>query len=259
MMIPPFALVSDLHANLEATKAVLADIDRRGVRTIACLGDIVGYGPDPALVIDAVRRHCGVAVAGNHDWAVRHGDLQFLFNFVASAAVDHTRDVLEPRSDGASPEALARWRYLGTLPTVAVQGSLSFVHGSLRNPLMEYCFGDRHTMWDPAQLEALFPRVLWICFAGHTHFPVVIRDNRTCWYPTGAESVCSLKRGRKYIINAGSVGQPRDGDPRACYAVFEGDAVRYVRVAYDVELTRRKILSMPALADRLGDRLLRGR
>ncbi len=258
MLRPPFALVSDLHANLEATKAVMADIDRCGIRSIACLGDIVGYGPDPGPVIDIVRRRCHVAVVGNHDWAARHGELQFLFNVVARAAIDYTRDVLEPKPH-ASTRALARWRYLKQLPTVVVEESLSFVHGSLRKPLMEYCFGDRHALWDPAQLDALFPRVLWICFAGHTHFPAVIRDNQTCWYPTDSESACELTRGEKYIINAGSVGQPRDGDPRACYAVFEGDAVRYRRVAYDVECTRRKILAMPALADRLGDRLLRGR
>jgi len=259
MLKQPLAIISDLHANLEATEAVLADLDSLGVFTIVCLGDIVGYGPDPAPVLDAVRARADAAVCGNHDRAVVDGTLNVRFNPLARSAVEFTRDALHPEPHRPSRLSRERWRYLENLPTTIEEGDLSFVHGTLRDPLTEYCFGSRETWWNPSQLDALFPLVKRICFAGHTHVPVVIADDKTCRYPHGADDVIRLEPDRKCIINAGSVGQPRDGDPRACYAIYTGDAIRYRRVPYDIEATRRKIFAMPRLADRLGERLREGR
>jgi predicted phosphodiesterase len=259
MIHPPFAVLSDLHANLEATEAVLGDIDRRGLRAVACLGDIVGYGPDPVPVLDAIRRRAEVVVCGNHDWAVLHEEFGFQFSFVAQAALEFTREALRPPPHETTSRSRARLRFLDELPVTVTKGEWQFVHGTLRRPLTEYCFGDRQSMFDPDQLAALFPLVKRICFAGHTHVPVVIRDDHACWYPSDDEPEFRFESGRKYIVNAGSVGQPRDRDPRACYAIFVGDAVRYVRVPYDVQRTRKKIIEMPELANRLGDRLVEGR
>jgi diadenosine tetraphosphatase ApaH/serine/threonine PP2A family protein phosphatase len=259
MLQLPLALISDLHANLEATQAVLADIDRLGIAPIACLGDLVGYGPDPGPVLDLVRDRVGIAVCGNHDQAVVEGLSVFGFNRFAREAIEFTRDALLPQPHRASRATRDRWRYLENLPQVVKEGDASFVHGTLRHPLTEYCFGIREPWWNPDQIDELMPLIDRLCFAGHTHVPVVIDDRKACRYPRGVESAIRLDRSRKYIVNAGSVGQPRDGDPRACYAVFDGESVRYRRVPYDAEATRRKIIAMPMLADRLGDRLLEGR
>ncbi len=256
-MKTPFAVISDLHANLEALEAVLADIDAQGLGEIACLGDIVGYGPDPGPVADLVRERATKAVAGNHDWALINRPLGF--NPLAKDVIEYTRDMLEPKFYHLFGETRERWAYLEGLPTVLEEGDLAFVHASLRDPLMDYCFGDRHPMWNPKQLEEIFPKVKRICFAGHTHYPAVIRDDAVCWYPKDDAPRFPLEAGRKYIVNVGSVGQPRDGDPRACYAVFEGDAVRYRRVPYDVERTRDKIIAIDAIEVRLGDRLREGK
>ncbi|MBI4563341.1 MAG: metallophosphoesterase family protein [Planctomycetes bacterium] len=254
---PPFALISDLHANLEATEAVLADIEREGVKDIVCLGDIVGYGPDPDKVVDIVKRRAAVVIAGNHDWAVLnkpHG-----FNPLARNVIEYTRDMMEPKLYHVFGKTRERWTFLENLAAVIQDGDLTYVHGSLRDPLMDYCFGDRHALWNPAQLDQIFPKVKWLCFCGHTHFPTVIREDKVCWYPAEGRMEHALDRGRKYIINTGSVGQPRDGDPRACYAILTGEAVRYRRVPYDIEKTRGKILAIDAYEKVLADRLQKGK
>lgn len=257
MVKPPFALVSDLHANLEATRAVLADIDRQGVHAVVCLGDIVGYGPDPAEVLELTLERAAVTVAGNHDWAVLHG--AYGFNRSARQAIEYTRSLLRPRRGRSRTSLQKAWQYLDHLPIVLEAGPYTFVHGSLRSPLIDYCFGDRHSRWDPSQVEEIMAQVRGVCFAGHTHFPVVIRDDQVCWYPSDEEPVLELRPDHKYIVNVGAVGQPRDGDPRACYAILSGGQVRYRRVPYDAARTCRKIERIAAIESRLGERLLLGR
>lgn len=257
-MKTPFALISDLHANLEAAKAVFEDIDRQGVREVICLGDIVGYGPDPGAVLDLVMERATAVVAGNHDWALVHG-FDHLFSVHAREAIQYTRRILKPGPLDLFGRNRARWRYLLDLPKRLEFDTLQFVHGTVRDPIWEYCFGNRHRHWDPEQLDDLFPHIQWICFAGHTHFPVVIRNDKVCWYPSDEEPILHLESRHKYIVNVGSVGQPRDLDPRACYAVFDGTAVSYRRVTYDAERTCRKIRATNGIENVMGERLLIGR
>lgn len=257
MAATPIALISDVHANLEALEAVLASIDREGVRQIVCLGDIVGYGPDPEAVVDVIRRRARTCVAGNHDWALLNRPLGF--NPLAAEVIRYTRDMMEPKFYQLFGKARVRWRFLESLPDRLEEGDLQFVHASPRDPLMEYVFGDRHPLFSREQLDELFPLVRRICFHGHTHLPGVIREDGVCWYPREGSGTLALQSGRRYLVDVGSVGQPRDGDPRACYAIFDGASVAVRRVPYDVERTRAKILSIDAMEERLADRLLAGR
>ena len=257
MPAPPFALIADLHANLEATEAVLADIGQQGIKEIVCLGDIVGYGPDPDKVVDLVRERVKTVIAGNHDWAVINKAMGF--NTAARDVIEYTRDMMEPKFYQLFGKTRERWHFLETLPDLIEQDGLQFVHGSLRERLMEYTFGDRHRLYNPGQLDDLFTRVQRICFYGHTHFPVVIRDDKKCWYPFEPDTAFTPEPGRKYLCNVGSVGQPRDGNWRACYVVLEDNLIVFHRVEYDVEKTIRKIYDTPELDNFLGDRLREGR
>ncbi len=253
----PYALISDLHANLEATDAVLADIDAQKIATIVCLGDLVGYGPDPEAVVDRVSKRAKLILAGNHDWALINRPLGF--SKLATDVIEYTRDMMEPKFYHLFGKTRERWSFLEHLPMQQEDGDVTFVHASLRDPIMDYCFGDDSPMWNPEQVDEIMAKVKWLCFCGHTHFPVVIRNDHRCWYPKDGDLEHPLDRTAKYVINVGSVGQPRDGDPRACYAIFDGRSVRYRRVEYAVQKTREKILAIDAMEASLGERLLQGR
>ncbi len=257
MLETPFAVISDIHANMEAMEALHADIHAAGIRHVVCLGDIVGYGPNPNETTDFVMEHATITVAGNHDWAVINKP--FGFSHVAAEAVEYTHDMMEPKFYQLFGNTHDRWHFLEHLPLQIDDGDLTFVHGSVRDPLSDYCFGSGHKLWNPRQMAEIFPLVKRICFCGHTHFPVLIRDDKTCFYPTEAGADFPLEPGRKYVVNVGSVGQPRDGDPRACYAIFFGDRIRFRRIPYDIEGIVRKILAIDALEDRLAERLRTGR
>jgi diadenosine tetraphosphatase ApaH/serine/threonine PP2A family protein phosphatase len=234
----PLALISDVHANLEALQAVLADIRAQGVRRVACLGDMVGYGPDPGPVLEELERSCDIIVAGNHEWAVLHGAVGF--NWLAAQIIDEHRERLQDRHR----------KFIESLRIRHDENGWVFVHGSIRDPLMEYVFPDRFHFFDPLQLEELFEAVPVLCFCGHTHIPTVIREDLFCYY--GGE--VPIERGRKYIINPGSVGQPRDGDPRSSYAIFTGDRVLFRRLPYNLDLTCQKLVN-----ERMAQRLRVGK
>jgi diadenosine tetraphosphatase ApaH/serine/threonine PP2A family protein phosphatase len=212
---------------------------------------------DPDKVVDRVMARARHVIAGNHDWAVINK--AWGFNPHAREVIEYTRDMMEPKFYHLFGKTRERWSFLEKLPMTLELGDVQLVHGSLRDPLMDYCFGDRHRLYNPEQLDQLFPKVKRLCFCGHTHFPVVIRDDKVCWVPAEPDWRCRLEPGRKYIVNVGSVGQPRDGDPRACYAILEGEAVRYRRVPYDVETTRKKILAVDDTETYLADRLREGK
>ena len=131
-----------------------------------------------------------------------------------------------------------------------------FVHGSPRKPLREYVFPkDVH---DTKKITDIFGRINSMCFVGHTHVPGIFTEDMKYSHPSDVYNIYMLDS-RKALFNVGSVGQPRDGNPDACYATFDGDSVVFRREAYDVEKTIEKIYSTPALADSLGDRLREGR
>jgi diadenosine tetraphosphatase ApaH/serine/threonine PP2A family protein phosphatase len=231
------ALISDIHANLEAFLAVLQDIGRYRVRDIYCLGDVVGYGPNPRECVDLAMQ-CKVAVLGNHD----EGATTRLDGFAPTAwrAIYWTRQQLAVGGRLAE----RRRRFLGLCPQVHTEKDFMFVHGSPRHPLREYVFpGDAGNR---TKMDAIFAQVPRYCFAGHTHMPGIFTEKGQFLRPTDVPRGFRLN-GQKVFCNIGAVGQSRDGDRRACYVLLDGNAVFYRRVEYDIETTRRKVREVPEL------------
>jgi diadenosine tetraphosphatase ApaH/serine/threonine PP2A family protein phosphatase len=240
-----YAVVSDVHGNAEALQAVLADAEGQGVRDVLCLGDTVGYGAEPVACLEIVGDRATAVVAGNHE----HGaaglmDLAW-FNPAARAAAVWTRGCL----------GRDHHRYLARLPLLANVGEASLVHASPDRPWeWEYLVSPE----DGFSAFAAFGERL--CFVGHSHVPAVWSLGSSGPDFTGRFAAwphrIRLEAGRRYLINVGSVGQPRDRDPRAAYAIWDLDArlVTIRRVPYDTEAAARKILAagLPAaLAERL--------
>ncbi|HHK42887.1 MAG TPA: metallophosphoesterase [Planctomycetaceae bacterium] len=250
------ALISDIHANLDALTVVLADIDAQNVDEVYCLGDIVGYGPNPRECLDRVIDRCRVTILGNHDQAVLVDPDGF--NPLALRAVYWTRDQLESSLDHRSADRW--WDFLGELPRLRQEDSYLFVHGSPRDPTNEYVFPeDCH---NARKMEALFGRIERYCFQGHTHIPGVFLESGEFLEPPEFDFEFPLGD-EKVMINVGSVGQPRDLDARACYVVLvdepgERKAI-FRRVEYPVETTVQKIHDIADLDNVLGDRLRTGR
>ena len=257
----PTAVVSDIHGNAEALKQVLADIDARGIERIISLGDIVGYGPDPLECVDIVRRRCEWSLMGNHDFGVLYEPTNF--NPSAESAAFWTRDQFDAETD----ERLRAERYdfLGHLRVRVVEplpegdGPVLAVHGSPRRPINEYIF-EEDARNSPDKMEALFERVDRIAIVGHTHVPGVFTDEPDFYPPAElGDSTYKFLEDEKAIINVGSVGQPRDMDPRASYGILHADRIEFVRVEYEIDKTADRIKAIPQLSDWLGERLYEGR
>lgn len=252
-----FAVVSDIHANLAALVAVLADIRRHKINRIYCLGDVVGYGPDPRECLTLVRRNCAVCLRGNHDQAVLLEP--FGFNPRAHEAVLWTRKRIRAHWF-SSGEVRKNWQLLKRAPERYEEDGMLFVHGSPRDPVNEYVdetdcedlgFGPGEKI---RQIMGMFDH---LCFAGHTHLPGIITGDYEYCYPDefGYDWVLD---GRKLFINPGSVGQPRDEDPRAKYVLCQGGHLLFRRVEYDIKETADKILEIPELHRSLAERLYKG-
>jgi len=238
------AVLSDVHSNLEALDAVLRAADEAGCERAIVLGDIVGYGADPDAVIARLIDSDAIMIAGNHDLAAIGGFDTTWFNEVASAAIDWTQDVLS---------AEARTLLASLQPTRETEHGL-LVHGSVRDPVAEYLLStdEAAVSFELAQFS--------LAFFGHTHLPTVFRrqpDARvTGWVLSEGEEI-TLVPGERYMLNPGSVGQPRDRDPRAAFMVFgDGRAVGH-RVEYPIEQAAQKIRAA-GLPDWLADRLSLG-
>jgi len=222
-----YAIIADIHANRAAFSAVLDDVKRRGgAEEVWCLGDIVGYGPDPHECIELLRQYSHVCVVGNHDWAaigkIDTGD----FNPYAARASHWTAGQLTAEDI----------KYIDNLPLVAQRGDFTLVHGSPRNPIWEYLLSTSTAQENFAFFQSQF------CLVGHSHVPQVFAyresgDRAFSEFP--ADAVLTLAENR-LIINPGGVGQPRDGDPRASYAIYDSEArvVIHYRVPYDIEATQ---------------------
>jgi diadenosine tetraphosphatase ApaH/serine/threonine PP2A family protein phosphatase len=246
------ALISDIHSNFEALQAVLADIKKHPVEEIYCLGDIVGYGPNPRECVDLVMQ-CKVVLLGNHDQGAMFDPDGF--NPSAERAIFWTRAQLE--APGENRQATERrWEFLAERPRTHREGPYLFVHGSARNPLNEYVFPE--DIYNQRKMERIFALVDRYCFQGHTHVPGIFTENLQFHSPEEIDYTYRLN-GRKMLCNVGSVGQPRDGDWRACYVLLDGDTIRYRRVEYDIETTIKKIYAIADLENFLGDRLRDGR
>lgn len=244
------AIISDIHGNLEALEAVLADIKQQQITEIYCLGDVVGYGPNPRECIDLVMK-CQLCLLGNHDQGALFDPEGF--NPGAERAIFWTRDQLE-KGDPIKNEE--RWAFLGELPRTHREGKHLFVHGSARNPLNEYVFPE--DIYNQRKMERIFALVEQYCFQGHTHVPGVFTASLKFFRPEDVNMEYKLTD-EKVLVNVGSVGQPRNNDPRSSYVVVDGDRLFFQRVQYDVEKTIKKIYAIPELDNFLGDRLRDGR
>ena len=238
-----YAVLSDVHANLEALEAVLADAAPRA-DGVLCLGDVVGYGADPEACVERLAARAQAITAGNHEHGVAGLLALDWFNPWARAAAEWTRERLD--------DAHRAW--LGALPLTAEVGDATLVHASPDRPdEWEYLVSAADGF---AAFGAFATR---LCFVGHSHLPGVwsLGSSGPAFEP-GAVAI-ALEAGRRYLVNVGSVGQPRDRDPRAAYALWDLDrgAVAIRRVAYDVGAARCKILAS-GLPRFLADRLVQG-
>jgi len=238
-----YAVVSDIHGNLEALEAVLRDVPDE-VETIYCLGDVIGYGASPNECCDLVREVGMPSISGNHDLAVTDlsTDLAW-FNPVAAAAVEWTREQLTEENA----------RFLRGLSRMMQKEGALFVHGSVRDP-DEYIINSAAAEDNLDILRSRYPNVP-ICFFGHTHVKTVAPSPNG---PVGEAHTLDLSANGPYLVNPGSVGQPRDGDTFASYVLVEGERVTYRFVEYDIEKAQAKIRSA-GLPSMLADRLSVGR
>jgi diadenosine tetraphosphatase ApaH/serine/threonine PP2A family protein phosphatase len=248
------AIVSDVHSNLEAFQAVMEDLKQRGIADIICLGDLVGYGPNPRECLDMAKgfRLC---LLGNHEEAVLFEAQAQGFNPRATSAVRWTArqfDMLGADRQGNAQ----RWDFMGNMQRYYSGNGILLVHGSPSDPTREYIYTT--DVRNPNKMERIFSQIEHLCFVGHTHVPGIWTEDMTYRSPEDLDYVYRITPS-KTIINVGSIGQPRDNDPRACYALFDGTMVQFVKVKYDLETTVRKIYAIEDLDRSLGDRLREGR
>ena len=218
-----FAVLSDIHSNFEALTTVLGDIKKRGIKTIYCLGDVVGYGPNPRECLDLIIEKTKWCVLGNHDYAVFYEPTNF--NYGAEQASFWSREVLESEEEKQHRDR--RWDFLGKLPMRQTlksklgtnSATIDFVHASPRRPINEYIFPD-DVYTNPLKVRLLFERVKHICFVGHTHMPGVFR---------------------------------------ASYVYVKENQVHFVRVEYDFKTTMKKITAIEQLDSFHAERLQNGR
>ncbi|QDU35230.1 phosphodiesterase [Poriferisphaera corsica] len=248
------ALISDIHGNVDALEVVLADIEKRGIKRILCLGDIIGYGPDPLRCVDLVMEKCEFAMMGNHDFAVLYEPTSF--NASAEQSCYWTRSQFEGETDLAKRKK--RFEFLGNLSIRRKTDEGLFVHASPRRPINEYIFPD-DVLTAPVKMQQIYDRIDWKCFTGHTHVPGVFTDEPDFYPPTDLGGKYTFTAGEKCIVNPGSVGQPRDRDPRASYAILHDGSVEFVRLNYDIQKVADKVTKIPQLNDFLGQRLFEGR
>lgn len=223
-----YLVISDIHANLVALEAVLQDAQDEWDH-VWCLGDIVGYGPDPNGCVELLRQYDPLSLSGNHDWAVL-GKLDVnSFNGDARLAIRWTQDALSEENR----------QYLAELPPLIVVEPFTLAHGSPRQPVWEYLLDESSAAQNFAYLETLY------CFVGHTHTPVIFTETNPgrcrASFPIYDEPLALGEQ--RLIINPGSVGQPRDSDPRAAYGILDSSAMTWEprRVKYDVAETQERM------------------
>lgn len=229
------ALISDIHANLESLQQVLQRIGTERVDTIACMGDIVGYGPNPNECIDLVRQHCSIIIRGNHDAGAVGTVSSGEFNKEGKIAIEWTRAQLTEENR----------EFLKDLPMNAEADDVTFVHSSPEDP----------EKWHYVAAWQHFQRVFdhfatRFCCIGHTHIPAIVSPDH---------AVRGYVKGERHVINCGSVGQPRDSDPRASFAILNthNDFAEIIRVPYDIRKTADAIREA-GLPEFLGKRLTFG-
>ena len=238
-----FAILGDIHSNIDALNVVLDDCRAHGVTDFLCTGDVVGYNACPRECLKAVRDLGCPVMMGNHDFYVSSRQNLDDFNPAAAAVVQWTRKQL----------SVDEIYWLRNLPFTHTQMGVTLVHSTMDNPEN---FG---YVFDNLQAEANFlNQKTPVCFHGHTHCPMIYEKSMNGVFRIDAQDF-KLPIGRKYFINVGSVGQPRDGDPRATYVIYDPKerTVRYRRLEYDIEAAQERI-RLAGLPERLAARLAVG-
>lgn len=231
------AIISDIHGNLEALRETFSYIDKEDINTVYCLGDIVGYGPNPNECVELVRKRCKTVVLGNHDAAATGTVDISRFNLNARTAIVWTRKKLNEENRN----------FLKDLPYTYKENDLLFVHASPTHPeSWTYVFS---VVTAKEELSGFNEKV---CFIGHTHSPVIYPNAETA----DKSNRQHFEKDKKYLVNAGSVGQPRDGDNRLCFCLYDTieQNIEFIRLNYDIKVTSEKIISSglpPFLAERL--------
>lgn len=248
------AIISDIHSNIQALEAVLTDVDKHDVSEVICLGDVIGYGPNPLECIDRAMEF-DVVLQGNHEQAVMVQMEGAAFNMKARGSIDWTRDQLSMLS-GDREQNARRWDFLGDLRVSHETEQALYVHGTPRDPICEYL--RPRDIYNRHKMEDLFARIGHLCFVGHTHMSGIWSAEMV--FETASELNFRYEiTENKTFINPGSVGQPRDGDVRASYMLFDGASVTWRRVPYCIEETARRIQDIDELDPFLAERLLEGR
>lgn len=240
-----YAILSDIHGNLTALNTVLEDLEEEGIDEFVCLGDLVGYGPDPIGVVQRMRDLCSIVVAGNHDYGISGVLSLSYFNRYARDAAIWAREQLTDN----------QLSYLSNLPLLDRNEEALFVHATVESPeLFEYVL----TAYDAHVNMRTQDRP--ISFHGHSHVPVNFLLDDAGAVSHNQEQVVSLEKPQKAMVNVGSVGQPRDGDERASYGVYdtEEERIEIHRVQYDIDRTAEKIREA-GLPEILGERLYHGK
>jgi predicted phosphodiesterase len=238
-----YGIIADIHANLEALEAVLATLEERGVDAYLSMGDIVGYGADPTACIDRIRELGTKVVAGNHDWAAANRLSLDYFNPYAREAIYWTQERLTPD----------HLKYLQELDLTLEEGEITLVHGTLYDPEnFDYLL----TAYD-AHLS-LQLQTTKLCLVGHSHVPITFLLDGSVSYSFDSEiDIAGIE---KAIVNPGSVGQPRDENPKASCALYDTESriISMERVEYDIEKATSKILRA-GLPEVLAERLWLGK
>ncbi len=240
-----YAIISDIHSNLEALETVLRTIQEERIDKIFCLGDIVGYGPYPTECFNLVKQHCEIIITGNHDFACIEKSELLYFNQFAKKAIEWTVNKL--------PEEVLR--EFAALPLEETVDDFRLVHSNPYAPSSwDYILSIDEAIYNFSKFEEQ------ICFIGHSHQPVIYIENEDVNYSTTTDTVIEIEEEHRYIINVGSVGQPRDSIPDSSFGIFDTEAKIYQlkRVSYNIKKTYDKMLSS-GLPEFLAERLLVGR
>lgn len=248
------ALISDIHSNTEALTAVFEDMQGFDVEKIYCLGDVIGYGPEPRETLEMVK-DASFILLGNHEEGLLY--TADSFNDRARTALEWTRDQLNS-SEFAKEENFVLWELIDGFKEQERDGDLMFVHASPRQPVREYVMPA--DALDRSKMTDIFRHMgnAKACFGGHTHVPGMFIEGSGFRHQSDMGDRVAMPTDRRCLVNVGSVGQPRDGDRRASYVLMDGNELLFRRVEYDVISTMRKIASNPALDDFLARRLKAG-
>lgn len=250
----PQAIIADIHANLEALDAVLTHIELQGITKIVCLGDIVGYGPDPLLCVDLVRKKCSLALEGNHEEVIRRGHNEVYSSLMTDPAYKTNLLLYNQIMSLGILSIFKKRKYIKffrNLPRDYAEENRYYVHASPLDKTWGYIFPKK---LKESKRKAIFKKIenYNLCFISHAHEPYIL-------YEDGSHSIIDRDserfifdnngklKGKRAIIGVGSVGQPRDNNPKACYVVLDNEGIQFHRVEYDYRKTQKGIMAIQEL------------